>query len=154
MPATDLHHLAIKCVDVNATVQFYNDVIGSHSVKRPNFDFPGAWLQFGTTMIHLYGGDAAKNSKGGHDSGSAAIDHIALTAYGFDEMQQTLERKKLVWRQFDIPSFNLWQLFVFDPNGVLVELNFNSAKEPTDSKGPGDFLRYEPGKFTFNSIVN
>ena len=38
MPATDLHHLAIKTGDVDASVEFYNEVIGSHSVKRPNFN--------------------------------------------------------------------------------------------------------------------
>ena len=77
MPAIDLHHLAIKTADVAATVSFWNEVLGSHSVERPDFGFPGAWLQFGTTMIHLYGGDAATNRDGGHDRGSAAIDHVA-----------------------------------------------------------------------------
>ena len=147
MPATELHHLAIKTGDVDASVEFYNEVIGSHSVKRPNFNFPGAWLQFGETMIHLYGGDAAKNVEGSHDHGSAAIDHIALSAHGFDEMRGICEARDLDWRQFDIPSFNLWQLFVHDPSGVLVELNFDTAKEPQGSKGPDETRRYEPGKF-------
>ena len=62
MPAIDLHHLAIKTDDLDATVAFWNGIVGSHSVERPDFDFPGAWLQFGTTMIHLYGGDAATNA--------------------------------------------------------------------------------------------
>ena len=61
MPAIDLHHLAIKTDDVDATVEFWNNVIGSHSVDRPDFGFPGAWLQFGETMIHLYGGETALN---------------------------------------------------------------------------------------------
>ena len=147
MPATDLHHLAIKTHDVDATVEFYNEIIGSHSVKRPNFNFPGAWLQFGETMIHLYGGDAAKNKGGGHDQGSAAIDHIALSARGFDEMRKAIEERNLNWRQFDIPSFNLRQLFVHDPNGVLVELNFDTTQEPDGSKGPDDSNRYDPGNF-------
>ena len=30
MPAIDLHHLAIKTDDVDATVEFWNNVIGSH----------------------------------------------------------------------------------------------------------------------------
>ena len=147
MPAIDLHHLAIKTHDVDATVKFYNGVIGSHSVERPNFDFPGAWLQFGATMIHLYGGEAAKNKSGGHDNGSAAIDHIALSAHGFDSMRENIESQKLDWRQFDIPTFNLWQLFVHDPNGVLVELNFDTTKEPDGSKGPDHTNRYDPGNF-------
>lgn len=147
MPATDLHHLAIKTDDVDATVAFWNDVLGSHSVDRPDFGFPGAWLQFGTTMIHLYGGDAALNRDGGHDTGSAAIDHVALSATGFDEMRTLLIEKNFDWRQMDIPSFKLWQLFVHDPNGVLVELNFDATREPPGSDGPGDDNIYDPGNF-------
>ena len=147
MPATDLHHLAIKTEDVDATVDFWNGVIGSHSVDRPDFNFPGAWLQFGETMIHLYGGDAAKNKAGRHDRGSAAIDHVALSASGFDEMRDLFGEKNLDWRQMDIPSFHLWQLFVHDPNGVLVELNFDARQEPPGSAGPDDRKVYDPGSF-------
>ena len=147
MPAIDLHHLAIKTDDVDATVEFWNSVLGSHSVDRPDFNFPGAWLQFGETMIHLYGGDAAQNKAGGHDRGSAAIDHVALSARGFDEMRQMLRDKELRWRQMDIPSFKLWQLFVHDPNGVLVELNFDVTQEPAGSSGPDETNVYDPGNF-------
>ena len=51
MPAIDLHHLAIKTDDVDATVAFWNEIIGSRSIDRPDFNFPGAWLQFGETML-------------------------------------------------------------------------------------------------------
>ena len=147
MPATDLQHLVIKTDDIDATVDFWNEVIGSHSVRRPNFNFPGAWLQFGETMLHLYGGEAAQNKDGGYDRGSASIDHVALSANGFDEMRDLLNAKKLDWRQMCIPSFDLWQLFVHDPNGVLVELNFDATKEPDPSAGPDDTNIYEPGNF-------
>ena len=147
MPATNLHHLAIKTNDVDATVAFYNEVIGSHSVERPDSDFPGTWLQFGETMTQVYSGDAAKNREGGHDRGSAAIDHIALSAHRFDEMRAVCETRELEWRQFDIPSFDLRHLFVHDPNGVLVELNFNATQESAGSKGPDKTTRYEPGNF-------
>ena len=147
MPATDLHHLAIKTHDVDATVTFWNEVLGSHSVARPNFDFPGAWLQFGTTMVHLYGGDVSTNRDGGHDYGTAVIDHVALSARGFDEMREILIERQLDWRQWDIPSFNLWQLFVHDPNGVLVELNFPTGSEPDGSQGPDDTNNYVAGEF-------
>lgn len=147
MPATDLHHLAIKAKDLDATVAFWNEVVGSHSVERPDFGFPGAWLQFGTTMIHLYAGETATNPDGGYDRGSAAIDHVALSAHGFDEMRRLLTDKGLDWRQMDIPSFSLWQLFVHDPNGILVELNFDATREPAESVGPDGTNIYDPGRF-------
>ena len=147
MPAIDLHHLAIKTDDVDATVEFWNDVIGSHSVDRPDFGFHGAWLQFGATMIHLYGGETALNKSGSYDRGSAAIDPVALSASGFDEMRRLFDEKKLEWRQMNIASFHLWQLFVHDPNGVLVELNFDARQEPSGSAGPDETNVYDPGNF-------
>lgn len=146
MPAVDLHHLAIKTDDVDATVEFWNNVIGSHSVDRPDFGFPGAWLQFGETMIHLYGGESALNKGGGHDRGSAAIDHVALSARGFDA-RALFEEKKLPWRQMNISSFHLWHLFLHDPNGVLVELNFDARQELPGSAGPDENNVYNLGSF-------
>ena len=64
MPVLDLHHIAIKTSDVDKTVRFYNDILGTRTVPRPPFNFPGAWLMMGSTMIHLYGGDAAKSRDG------------------------------------------------------------------------------------------
>jgi len=41
----------------------------------------------------------------------------------------------------------LWQLFVLDPSGVLVELNYDATKEPRGSKGPSKRKQYDFGKF-------
>ena len=47
----------------------------------------------------------------------------------------------------DIPDFKLWQLFVLDPSGVVIELNFEAEKEPEGSKGPTKRKLYEFGRF-------
>ena len=56
MPLLDLHHVAIKSKNLEETVKFYRDVLGMEQVERPEFPFPGAWLQMGETMFHIYGG--------------------------------------------------------------------------------------------------
>lgn len=147
MPALDIHHVAIKTDDVDATVAFYNDVIGSRSVARPDFDFPGAWLQLGETMFHICGGWAAENKDGAIDRGGAAIDHIALAARDFDGMKNRVEDAGLDWRQNEVAEAGLWQLFVHDPNGVLIELNFPIDKEPDGAAGPDGTRVYRPGTF-------
>jgi catechol 2,3-dioxygenase-like lactoylglutathione lyase family enzyme len=146
MPALDIHHVAIKTADIDATVKFYNEVLGSHSVPRPPFDFPGAWLSLGSTMFHIYGGDAAKDNAGQYQRGGAAVDHIALAAADFAGMKKRLDEVGLEWRQNDIPPAGLWQLFVHDPSGVLIELNFEIAKEPKGT-GPDGTKTYVAGKF-------
>lgn len=147
MPAKDLHHFTIKTHDVDETVAFYRDMLGAHVVDRPPFDFPGAWLQFGETMVHLYGGWAAEDENGTIERGGAAIDHVALAADDFDKMRDTVSRAGHDWRENDLPDANLWQLFVFDPNGVLIELNFATDKEADGSAGPSGDRQYVPREF-------
>jgi len=145
MAVIDIDHIAIRTADVDATVAFWNDVLGTTTAPRPDFGFPGAWLKMGQTMIHLYGGDAAKNADGIVERGGAAVDHIALAAQGFDDMRNRIDGRGLDWREQVIESLALWQIFVRDPNGVLVEMNFKTAGEPAGTQGPGGNRTYKPG---------
>jgi catechol 2,3-dioxygenase-like lactoylglutathione lyase family enzyme len=147
MPAIDIHHVAIKTADLDATVDFYTKILGARKVDRPPMDFPGAWLSLGATMIHIYAGQPALGPGGKVPRGSAAVDHVSLAARNFHEMRQTFATSGLDWREFDVPSANLWQLYVHDPSGVLIELNFSHAVEPGGSTGPDGSRRYDPGKF-------
>ena len=96
-------------------------------------------------MIHLYGGWAAKDDAGVVATGGAAIDHVALVARDFDAMKAEIVGRDLDWRQNDLPGAGLWQLFVHDPNGVLIELNFTIADEPDGAAGPDGTNVYAPG---------
>jgi hypothetical protein len=35
-----------------------------------------------------------------------------------------------------VPGGDLWQIFVNDPNGVMIELNYEAAKEQGAAKAP------------------
>ncbi len=148
MPLLDLHHVAIKSKDLAATEKFYTKVLGMKKVARPEFAFPGVWLQMGETMFHIYGGSAAKTHAGDYeyDQGVAPIDHVALRAKGFDKMKEVCKKHRCTWRQNDIRDFKLWQLFVLDPSGVIVELNFDTTKEPRGSKGPNGRNQFDAGR--------
>ena len=124
MPLKDIHHVAIKTQDLDATNTFYADVLGMSYADRPEFDFPGSWFNIGGTMVH-----------------------IMAEARDFDDFKNTFENHGLDWRQFSIPPVGLWQLFVHDPNGVLIELNFAVADEPKGAVGPDASRTYIPGEF-------
>lgn len=143
----DIQHVAIKTQDLEATNKFYTEVLGMTLAFRPEFDFPGSWLNMGSTMFHVMAGYAGLDRDGKSPNGSASVDHIALEAQGFDDFRRNFVKHDLDWRQFDIPEVGLWQLFVHDPNGILIELNFAEAKEPEDSTGPDEKNRYIPGRF-------
>ena len=137
MPLSDLHHVALKTHDLPASEQFYVEVLGMEKVKRPDFDFPGAWLQMGQTMFHLMAGYAALGADAETYYGSGAVDHLAIKAQGFDAMREKFETSGVKYRENNIADFGIWQLFLNDPDGVIIELNFQCTDEPAGSRGPG-----------------
>ncbi len=58
-----------------------------------------------------------------------AIDHVALSARGFEEMRERCRRLSVPYRERTVPALTLCQLFFYDPNGVQLELNFNAVSE-------------------------
>ena len=52
MPLKDIHHVAIKTQDLEATNAFYADVLGMSYADRPEFDFPGSWFNIGGMLPH------------------------------------------------------------------------------------------------------
>ena len=114
MPLSDLHHVALKTKDLAASEEFYVEVLGMEKVDRPEFDFPGAWLQMGETMFHLMAGYAARGPDGETYRGSGAVDHLAIKAQGFDEMRDKFEESSM-YKENEIRDFGIWQLFVNDP---------------------------------------
>ncbi len=87
MPVSGLLHVAIKTNDLNATIRFYCDMVGLTEAARPDFGYPGAWLAApeGGAIIHVYAGGPALGAEGRAPQGSAAIDHVSLTARGYHE---------------------------------------------------------------------
>ena len=49
-----LHHVTVKTDDLEATRDFYRDVLGLEEGFRPELDFPGYWLYCGEVpVVHL-----------------------------------------------------------------------------------------------------
>jgi catechol 2,3-dioxygenase-like lactoylglutathione lyase family enzyme len=136
LPSAALHglfHIAIKTSDLEATRAFWRDVIGLREIARPDFGFPGAWLACpqpgGQAIIHVYAGGPALGPSGTAPRGSAAIDHISLSCSGYRDYAARFRRAGLPFREFIVPGTTLWQLFVYDPSGVLLELTFEGSVE-------------------------
>lgn len=143
-PAVDgLSHVAIKTSDLTATVAFYTRVIGLVSVSRPEFGYPGAWLGVpgpsGHAIVHIYAGGPALGPEGATVLGSGAIDHVTLTCHDYHGFIDRFTAAGLQWREFLVPGTTTWQLFVFDPSGVQLELSFDGSTEtgPPPDQSPG-----------------
>lgn len=139
-----LNHFSIRTVDINATADFFNQVVGLSEGPRPPFPFPGKWLyagdtsDYGNAVVHLIGIDlndpaGLKGYLGDRDlsslKGSGAVDHVAFFITGLEEKISLLNRLNVPFRERSVPLLKLHQLFIDDPNGVVIELNYPAAEK-------------------------
>ncbi len=57
------------------------------------------------------------------------LDHIALETEGLADAVARLERAGVEYRMFDVPGREMRQIFVRDPDGVALELNFTQPDD-------------------------
>jgi hypothetical protein len=81
--------------------------------------------------------------------GSAAIDHVSITATGFHAFAARLRDAGVPTREFIVPGTPLWQLFAYDPSGVQLELTFDSRTEAGPPPDQSDGRRYVAGENFF-----
>ncbi len=140
---TGLFHIAVKTADLAATLRFYTEVLGLQEVARPDFGYPGAWIGVpqpgGQGIIHVYAGGPALGPGGTAPRGTAAIDHVSVTAIGFHDFTRRFTDHNVPFREFIVPGTTLWQLFAYDPSGVQFELTFDARVEagPVPDMSPG-----------------
>ncbi len=121
-----LNHYTIRPVDLEATKQFYADVLGLEVGYRPPLAFPGYWLYCGgQPTVHLIGPREEEAGQKPRASGpTGLLDHIAFSCTGLAAMKQRLGARGVRYEERVIPRDRQTQLFLHDPDGVAVELNF------------------------------
>ena len=122
---TFIHHVGITApVEVlEEVVSFYDTVLGLKPGYRPDFGgIVGYWLYSGDhPMIHLLEDPNRQGEKSGY------FDHVALRCTGLDEMISTLESNNMDFFRLETKETNQVQLFLSDPSGTTIELNFYEA---------------------------
>jgi catechol 2,3-dioxygenase-like lactoylglutathione lyase family enzyme len=155
MLITHLFHIAIKTPDLEATRRFYTELLGMQLAARPEMAFPGLWIKAptlgGDAILHFYGGWAAKDRAGNVPVGTSAIDHVALAAIGYHELRDRLKAVGLSHRENKVPEVPVWQIFVHDPSGVLLEISFNLDAENQPYPEIESKFQYTPGEVWFDS---
>ncbi len=122
-----LDHFNIRTRDLKGTVGFYQDILGLENGARPNFAFPGAWLYSeGRAVVHLV--DISPTDEA-QKPDSGVVHHVAFISRDFAGMKQRLQARGVEFEARQVPGGELWQIFIRDPNGVMIELNYEAAKE-------------------------
>ena len=142
--ALTLNHYSIRTTDLEAVRHFYAGVLGLTVGPRPDFPFPGLWMYRGdhadlaNAVVHVIGIDRAdpqglQQYLGEREeaalAGSGAVDHIAFSATGLAAMQVHLRSLGVAFRERTVPSVGLHQLFLTDPCGVVIELNYAASEQ-------------------------
>jgi len=128
-----LEHITIRCAQLQRTRDFYVDLLGLSEGERPAFPFRGHWLYLGgIPVVHLVEASDSAGAWGREivipqaENGTGSFDHVAFRGGDFAAMRERLQKAGMTFRERVVPGGALSQLFVPDPEGVLVEINFRN----------------------------
>ncbi len=137
MPLSHIEHFLLQTADMEGTRKWYVEVLGMRVGPNPDFKFPVFWLYLGDKdVVHVTeGGKGVSENRKQYVgqqsdavSGTGVVDHIAFRATGLRDMIAHLKELGVDFKQRQVDDQGLYQLFMFDPNGVKVELNYAKAE--------------------------
>jgi catechol 2,3-dioxygenase-like lactoylglutathione lyase family enzyme len=132
MPLIKLDHFFVRARDLERSRAFYCEALGFEVMPRPDLPFAGYWLGVnGQIQVHM-GPDGIPEaddsclgtSKSSAKGKSGVVDHIAFQATDPAGVALRLANLGIPSRTRYIAEIRLYQIFVADPDGLLIELNF------------------------------
>ena len=124
-----MDHFTVLTADLAATQEFYVSILGLKVGQRPPLGFPGVWLYAGKKpILHVIAGRALPQPPAG------VIDHMAFAAKGLREVARKLDERGIAFQLGRQRESRVWQLFVHDPSGAKVELDFAPEEEGPEAE--------------------
>ncbi len=120
MSVRGLNHVNIRTTDIAATVRFYTDILGLRYDGAEEVNgFPRNWLldQRNKPIIHLRELAPEGNTRG-------PVDHVAIDCDDMASVILRLEQAQIEFAMINTLVDGVTQVFIKDPNGVTLELNF------------------------------
>ncbi|MFK7966511.1 MAG: VOC family protein [Burkholderiaceae bacterium] len=126
----DHFNLDVPPEHLDTVCAFYENAVGLKNGFRPIFDFDGRWLYadgIDNAVVHLasYG----VNEPAPLQQTSGRLNHICFAMQGLNDHRSRLTSQGIAFRESDRPGAVVVQLFLQDPTGVTIELNFSKALE-------------------------
>lgn len=143
MPLTELNHYLLRCNDLERSKDFYVGMLGFEVMPRPEFPFPGYWLGVnGKICVHMAQGGIPNaelfylgSPRNAATDNTGVVDHIAFLATDPEAFVRRFKESGLAYRPRSFPESDLYQLFIKDPDGLTIELNFFGVKNVKDWGG-------------------
>lgn len=128
MTSTGLNHINLHAHRelLDALKDFYCGVVGLHVGARPAFRNFGYWLYAGDkAVVHLWEADPDEER---HANVAGTFDHVAFDCANRVEVEAALRRSGIPYRTAQAADSGVVQIFLTDPAGNGVELNFVNAR--------------------------
>jgi catechol 2,3-dioxygenase-like lactoylglutathione lyase family enzyme len=146
MPITALNHYFVRALDLERSRRFYCDVLGFEVMPRPDFPFPGYWLGVGGGIQVHMGPHGIANSDlyylgttpDSATTNAGVVDHIAFLATDPKGFSERLAAAGVRARKRYLAGIALFQMFVKDPDGLTIELNFPGVADAPDWAADGE----------------
>jgi catechol 2,3-dioxygenase-like lactoylglutathione lyase family enzyme len=129
MPLGGLQHYTIEPSDLERTKNFYCDVLGLENGERPPLDFPGYWLYSGgAATVHLMGtrkpreGIVVRGTEKKFEDRPSRPYRLCGHRCRSCAQAAAVEEREIPREHRSAHGDT--QIFLYDPDGVGVELNF------------------------------
>jgi catechol 2,3-dioxygenase-like lactoylglutathione lyase family enzyme len=126
MPIGQLNHVTLRTDDLEGYAGFLPRRAWTQSRSAPAIGFRGYWLYVGENpVVHLV--PKSHGIGGGPSQDTGNFDHVPFTAANFSGMRERLKQRGIKFREQQVPASPARQIFLEDPNSVMIELNFPSG---------------------------
>jgi len=122
MQIEKLDHVNLRTTQLDVLIDWYTNVLGMRAGERPNFPFPGAWMYAGkAAAVHMVGIEGAP---GFGSEAELRLEHFAFSATNRAQFEVNLKTMNEQYKRVEIPSFNIIQINIWDPDGNHIHIDF------------------------------
>ena len=129
LPLSSFNHIAREVRNLEKSKEFYVDILGFDVVPRPAFNCQGYWLSGYGLSLHLVlttVPDERKRVKINRirhfSSALPRVDHCAFITADIMYVKSILDEQK-VYYKYVIGPVGIQQIFLFDPDGNVIEVS-------------------------------
>tara|TARA_Y100000588_G_scaffold387687_2_gene486011 strand:- start:4134 stop:4511 length:378 start_codon:yes stop_codon:yes gene_type:complete len=113
-----LHHVSFAVRNLDASKQFFGEVLQLPEIERPNFQFSGVWYAIGDRQLHLIAETCNANTDTVQISRS---DHMALEVLDIEAVKEVLDKNGIEYGVGNNSNLGMDQAFCRDPDGHVIE---------------------------------
>ena len=127
LPIQHLHHIAVVTDDPEKSERFYVDVLGFRPIKRPNFNFRGAWLLGYGVQIHIIENSATPRERS--EQIDTRANHLAFAVEDHEPVRERLNELGVTYHE-QVNAGGIPQIFFQDPDGHHIEIGIYPPHPP------------------------